>query len=153
MKERYPNIFDWLQLQDLNAQLVLIIMAIVAIINMAGTLLIVIVEQARLIGLLKALVMTQRGTQQIFLFHSGVIALAGILLGNLIGLSVYFLQKQTGFLKLTEATYYVSEVPVRLLWWHVAVIDIATLVLCLFCMWLPSLYIRRIQPAKVLQFK
>ena len=153
MKEIYPNIFDWLQLQDLNAQLVLIIMAIVAIINMAGTLLIVIVEQARLIGLLKALGMTQRGTQQIFLFHSGVIALAGILLGNLIGLSVYFLQKQTGFLKLTEATYYVSEVPVRLLWWHVVVIDVTTLLLCLFCMWLPSLYIRRIQPAKVLQFK
>jgi len=153
MAEIYPNIFDWLSLQDLNAQIVLIIMAIVAIINLAGTLLIVIVEQARMVGLLKALGMTNGATRKIFLFHSTLIALAGILLGNLLGLGIYFLQKHTGFLKLAEATYYMSEVPVRIHWWHIALIDVATLILCVLCMLLPSLYIRRIQPARVLQFK
>jgi lipoprotein-releasing system permease protein len=110
-------------------------------------------EQARTIGLLTALGMNPRGLRGIFLYHAGIIAGLGILTGNIISLTVYYLQKQTGFLKLSEATYYMSQVPVRMTWWHVALIDLATLALCLLCMWLPSLYIRRIQPARVLQFK
>jgi lipoprotein-releasing system permease protein len=153
MKDIYPNIFDWLQLQDINAQLVLMIMAIVAIINLAVALLILIVEQSRMIGLLKALGMNQKSMQMIFLFHSALIAVLGVATGNLIGLGFCYLQKKTGFLKLSETTYYMSQVPVRVDGMFVLLIDLATVVLCFLCMWLPSLYIRRIQPAKVLQFK
>jgi lipoprotein-releasing system permease protein len=153
MTQIFPNIFDWLQLQDVNGQVILIIMAVVAIMNLAVALLILIVEQTRMVGLLKTQGMTFGGIQQIFLYHAGLIAGAGILLGNLIAAIVYWLQIRTGFLKLSETSYYVSEVPVRLLWWQPLAINIATLLLCILCMWLPSLYIRRIQPAKVLQFK
>jgi lipoprotein-releasing system permease protein len=153
MTQIFPNIFDWLQLQDVNGQVILIIMAIVAIMNLAVALLILIVEQARMVGLLKTQGMTFGGIQKIFLYHAGLIAGMGILLGNLVAGTVYWLQVKTGFLTLSEASYYVKEVPVRLLWWQPVVINLATLVLCILCMWLPSLYIRRIQPAKVLQFK
>lgn len=153
IKEIYPNIFDWLELQDVNGQVIIIIMAIVAIINLAVALMILIVEQARMIGVLKAQGMTQGSMQQIFLYHAGLIAGCGILLGNIIAIGICLLQQQTGFLKLSEATYYMQQVPVRLHWWYIVVIDIATLLLCILCMWLPTLYIRRIQPAKVLQFK
>lgn len=153
MKDVYINIFDWLQLQDVNAEIVLAIMAIVAIINLAVALLILIVEQSRIIGLLKALGMTQGGTQQIFFYYAALISGAGILLGNIIGLGFCFLQQKTGFLTLDESTYYMSQVPVKVNWMYVVLIDAATLVICILCMWLPSLYIRRIQPAKVLQFK
>lgn len=153
MREVYGNIFDWLQLQDLNARIVLIIMAAVAIINLAVALMILIVEQARLVGLLKALGMKLRDMMQVFLYYALVIAAAGIAAGNALAGIIYLLQLKTGFLKLDEATYYMKEVPVRLYWWHVVVIDLATLVLCVLCMLLPALYIRRIQPAKVLQFR
>lgn len=153
MAEIYPNIFDWLQLQDINARIVLIIMALVAIINLAVALLILIVEQARTVGLLKALGMQQGDIRQVFLSHSVFIAAAGILLGTAIGVAMCFLQQQTGFLRLSEATYYMSQVPVRINWWYVLLIDLSTLVICILCMWLPSLYIRYIQPARVLQFK
>lgn len=153
MNNIYPSIFDWLQLQNINAQVVLIIMAIVAIINLAVAILILIVEKARMVGLLKALGMLPKTMQQIFLYHAGLIAFTGILAGNILGLGLCMLQKQTGFIKLSEATYYVSQVPVRINWWYMLLIDAATLLICLLCMWLPSLYIRRIQPARVLQFK
>lgn len=153
MKDIYGNIFDWLQLQDLNAELVIIIMAVVAIINLAVALLILIVEQARVVGLLKALGMNETETRKIFFYYSAIIAGAGIFVGNVLGLGICFLQKQTGFLKLNETTYYMSQVPVRINWGYVLLIDIATLMVCVLCMWIPSLYIRRIQPAKVLQFK
>lgn len=153
MREIYPNVFDWLQLQDINAQIVLIIMAVVAVINLAVALLILIVEQARTVGLLKALGMNDGSQRKMFLYYATLIAFAGILLGNIIGLGFCYLQQQTGFLQLSEATYYMSQVPVRINWWYVLLIDAATLVICILCMWLPSLYIRRIQPARVLQFK
>jgi lipoprotein-releasing system permease protein len=153
MRDIYPNIFDWLQLQDINAQIVLIIMAVVAVINLAVALLILIVEQARMTGLLQALGMKQENLQQIFLYHAALIAFVGILIGNILGIGICVLQLKTGFLKLSEATYYMSQVPVRINWWFVLLIDASTLLVCILCMWLPSLYIRRIQPARVLQFK
>jgi lipoprotein-releasing system permease protein len=153
MHDIYPNIFDWLQLQDINAQIVLIIMAVVAVINLAVALLILIVEQARMTGLLAALGMKNKHVQQIFLYHAALIASVGILAGNILGIGICMLQRKTGFLKLSEATYYMSQVPVRINWWHVLLIDVTTLFVCILCMWLPSLYIRRIQPARVLQFK
>ena len=64
-----------------------------------------------------------------------------------------WLQLRFGLVKLTESTYYMKFVPVRIIWWQVVVIDVVTLVLCILCMWLPALYIRRVQPARVLQFK
>jgi lipoprotein-releasing system permease protein len=153
MMDIFPNIFSWLDMQDVSTGVIITIMAVVAIINLAVALLILIVEQVRMIGVLKAQGMAHSAIQKIFLYHTGVIAGAGILAGNILALGIYILQKKTGFIKLTEATYAMKYVPLRLYWWHVAVIDVATLLLCILCMWLPSLYIRRIQPARVLQFK
>jgi len=153
MQDIYPNVFDWLQLQDINAQIVLIIMAIVAVINLAVALLILIVEQARTVGLLKALGMPYGSLRNVFLYYAALIAFAGILLGNVVGLGFCYLQQQTGFLKLSEATYYMSQVPVRINYGYILLLDAATLLVCLLCMWLPTLYIRRILPARVLQFK
>ena len=97
--------------------------------------------------------MPAEATRNIFLSIAGLIGVAGILLGNLLAGVLCWLQLSFGFLKLPEAAYYMRYVPVKLIWWHVAVIDVTTLALCIFCMWLPTLYIRRIQPARVLQFK
>lgn len=153
MKEIYGNLFDWLQLQDMNARVVLLIMASVAIINLAVALMIWIVEQARLIGLLQALGMSLRQMLTMFLYHAAVVAAAGITGGNLLAGGIYWLQKKTGFLKLDETTYYMQQVPVRLYTWQILLTDIITLLLCILCMLLPALYIRRIQPSRVLQFR
>lgn len=153
MKEVYVNIFDWLQLQNINAQIVLMIMAIVAIINLAVATVILIVEQARLIGILKALGMQFGNIMKIFLYNSLWIAVMGILLGNFIALSLCWIQQKTGFLKLDESTYYMKHVPVRLSFFNLMAIDIVTFICCIIFMWLPAMYIRRIQPVRVLQFK
>lgn len=153
MGDIFPNIFDWLELIDVNGRVILIIMGIVAIMNMAVALLILIIEQARMIGILKAQGMSQGGMQQIFMYHAGFIAGMGILAGNILALGICWLQTRYGFLQLSESTYYMQYVPVKIYWWQPLLIDVATIVLCILCMWLPSLYIRRIQPVKVLQFK
>lgn len=153
MLDLFPGIFDWLNLLDVNAIVVLAIMGIVAIINMITALLILIVNQVRLVGLLKALGMAEGQMRKIFLYHASLIGLAGVFLGNILALSLCWIQQQTGFLKLSETGYSMQYVPVQVIWWHPVVVSIITLVLCILCMWLPTLYIRRVQPARVLQFK
>lgn len=153
MKDVFPGIFDWLQIQNMTAGLVLLVMAIVAIINLAAALLILIVEQARMVGVLKAQGMSNGMIQKIFLYHAGLIGGVGVLLGNIVGLGLCFIQQKTGVVTLMEDAYFMKTAPVHIVWWHVVLIDIVTLVLCILFMWLPSLYIRRINPAKVLQFK
>jgi lipoprotein-releasing system permease protein len=152
-KENYSFIFDWLELQGINGAILLAIMAIVSIINMGAVLLILIVDRAKMIGLLKALGMQFHMTRNIFLAIAALIGGAGILLGNIIALAACWLQLRFGIIKLPEHSYYMKYAPVRIIWWQVAVIDIATLFLCILCMWLPTLYIRRVHPARVLQFK
>ena len=153
IKDIYPNIYDWLDLQDVNARIILLIMAVVAIINLATALVILIVEQSRMVGLLKALGMGFKPMQGIFLYHAGIIAGAGILLGNILALGLCRLQLKTGFIKLSEETYFMKQAPVRIEPIQVIVVDAVTLLLCVLCTLLPTLYIRRIRPAQVLQFK
>jgi len=151
--ENYSFIFEWLELQGMNGTILLVIMAIVAVTNMGAVLLILMVDRAAMIGLLKALGMPFETTRNIFLGIAGLIGASGILLGNILALSLCWLQLRFGIVTLPEETYYMRYVPVKIIWWQVGVVDIVTLVLCIFCMWLPTLYIRRIQPARVLQFK
>jgi len=152
-QENYSFIFDWLELQGMNGTILLVIMAIVSVINMGAVLVILMVDRARMIGLLKALGMPFEGTRNIFLAIAGLIGALGILLGNVLALGLCWLQLHYGFMKLPEESYSMQYVPIRIIWWEVGLIDVVTLFLCVLCMWLPALYIRRIQPARVLQFK
>jgi lipoprotein-releasing system permease protein len=151
--ENYSFIFDWLSLQGMNSAILLVIMAVVAIINMGAVLVILMVDRAVMIGLFKALGMQFDSMRNIFLGIAALIGAAGILLGNALALSLCWLQVHFGLITLPEETYYMRYVPIRVIWWQVALTDVVTLLLCVVCMLLPALYIRRIQPAKVLQFK
>jgi lipoprotein-releasing system permease protein len=151
--DNYSAIFGWLDLQTTSGIILLVLMAIVAVINMGAVLLILMVDRARMIGLLAALGMPFEQTRKVFLAIAGLIGLTGILLGNLFGLGLCWLQVRFGIIKLPEDVYYMAYAPIRIVWWQVIAIDVSTLVLCVLCMWLPAMYIRRVQPARVLQFK
>ncbi len=97
-----------------NAYIILIIMAIVAVINMATALLIFIMERTNMIGTLKALGMSSGAMQRIFVFHAMQVALKGILLGTLLGLGICLLQQYTHFITMDESSYYMSYAPVKL---------------------------------------
>jgi len=153
IRELYPSVFDWLGLIDVNGRILLFIMAIVAVINLGAALVILIVDQSRMVAMMKTLGMGPHKLRQVFLYYSGLIAGAGILLGNIFGGGLCLIQQKTGFIKLPEDTYYMKYAPIHFNWTEIATIDVVTLVLCILCMWLPTLYIRFIQPAKVLQFK
>lgn len=153
MQEVYPNIFDWLGLQNKNEIIILIIMVIVAVINMITAILILILERTNMVGILKALGMRNGAIQGIFIYQAAYITLAGIIIGNVLGIGLAFLQQSTGFLKLPEESYYMSVAPIAIQWWKVALINGGTLLICVLVLVIPSLLIRKILPVKAIQFK
>jgi lipoprotein-releasing system permease protein len=149
----YPNIFDWLSIQNVNRIVVFIIMGIVAVINMITCLLILILERTKMIGLLKAIGARDNSIMRIFLYYAGYIAIRGVLIGFLLGIGLCVLQQYTGFITLDESSYYVTEAPVLIIWWQILLICIATIIICYTVLLIPVLLIKKIRPLQALQFR
>ena len=153
IQEKFPAIFEWLQLQDSNEIVVLSLMLAVAIVNMITALLVLVLERTQMIGLLKAMGENNRKIRQIFLYYAAVIMALGIFWGNLIGLGFCFLQDKFHFITMKEADYYLSYAPIRIEWLSVIGINIGTLLLTLLFLLLPSMVIARVSPVKAITFK
>jgi len=153
IKEVYPNIFDWLDIQDVNRNVVFIVMGIVALINLITCLLILMLERTNMIGLLKSMGATGWTIQKIFIVYASFITLAGVGFGLVIGLGICFLQQATGFITLDEASYYISVAPVKIIGWQVAAVCAGTSLVCFVSLFLPTLLIPKISPVKAIEFK
>jgi lipoprotein-releasing system permease protein len=153
MQDIYPNIFNWLALMNTNAYIILVIMAVVAIINMATALLIFIMERSHMIGVLKTMGMSLKRIQGIFMYHAAIVAFKGILYGTLVGAGFCLLQEKAHLIRLDESAYYMQYVPIKLVGWHVLLIDCATLAFCVLVMLLPSVLVRKISIIRAIRFK
>jgi lipoprotein-releasing system permease protein len=153
IKEEQPNIFQWLELQDLNEEIILTLMLIVSLINMTTALLILILERTNMIGTLKALGSSNWQVQKIFLVYGIYIVFGGLTIGNILGLGLAFVQKQFGIIRLSEADYYLNVAPIRFDFIYIAGLNICVLLLTALVLLLPSLLILRITPIKAIRFK
>jgi len=151
--EKYPQIFDWLNLQDINVMIIIILMLVVAGINMISGLLIIILDRTNMIGILKALGTTNRSIRRIFLYQSSYLILKGLLWGNLLGISICLVQKYFGIIRLDPASYYLSTVPVNLDFFNIFLLNTGTIAAILLFLILPSMLISRISPAEAIRFK
>ncbi|MEO1624117.1 MAG: FtsX-like permease family protein, partial [Bacteroidota bacterium] len=153
IKDKFGSIFEWLALQDINELVILILITIVSIINMVTALMILILERTNMIGILKALGSPNWSIRKIFLYHAAYIIGLGILLGNLIGLSLCILQDRFQFIKLSEADYYLSVAPVEINLWTILLLNLGTLLITLLFLIIPSYLVTRIHPVQAIRFK
>lgn len=151
-RDRFPEIFAWLELLDKNVIVVIVLMIIVAIINMTSALLIIILERTTLIGVLKALGSTNGAIRRIFLIDAAYILGAGIILGDLLGVLLCLVQQHFGIVTLPVEIYYVDVVQVDLQLWPILALNAGTLLVCVAALVLPSLLVTRIAPAKAIRF-
>lgn len=151
--EIYPQIFDWLNLLDVNTQVILILMLIVAGINMISALLILILEKTNMVGILKALGLKNRNLRNIFLLNATYLIFWGLLIGNFLGIGFCQLQYHFHFLSLDPTSYYVSYVPIQLDFMPTLLLNLGTLLICILILLIPSGLVNKIQPLKAIRFK
>ena len=150
---RTRPVLSWLELLDLNVWVIIILMFCVACVSITSGLLIIIFEHIKFIGTLKALGASNSVIRHTFLFYSMFFVIKGMLLGNLLAIVLLLFQKHFGMISLDPATYYVSCVPVEIDFGVFALINIATLLLSVAVMVLPSYFSSRVSPVKTLKYE
>ncbi len=149
---KYPQIFSWLDMLDLNVWIILSLMILVAGFNMVSGLLIIILEKTNMIGILKALGTPNWSIRKIFLYQSSMLIGKGMLWGNVIGISICLLQYWFEIIPLDPANYYVDTVPINLNISHLILLNIGSLIATVSMLLIPSYLITKITPAKAIKF-
>ena len=153
IKELNPQIFQWLDLMDLNVWIILALMLIVAGVTMISGLLIIILERTSMIGILKALGARNKTIRHTFMWFAVFIIGKGMLIGNILSLGLLALQQAFGIIKLDAQTYYVSTVPVEINALYIVALNVATLLISVFMLVAPSYLISHIHPAKSMRYE
>jgi len=148
----YPQLFDWIQVQSINRNITIIIMLIIADVNLITCLLILLFERVPMIGSLNAMGATHAMIQKVFLYQASFIACAGIGLGVLIGLGLSFLQLKFQWIHLDESAYLIDVLPIQIQPLQVIGVIFGTAIVCYLSFLLPTIWIKKISPAKAIRF-
>ena len=151
--DAYPQVFTWLELLDVNVWIILALMVCLSGITMISSLLIIILERTSMIGVLKALGTRNKTVRHTFLWFAAFIIGRGLLIGDILGIGLVLLQQFTGIVTLDPQTYYVSEAPVELNIPIVVLLNIATLIISISVLIIPSFLISHIHPAKSMRYE
>lgn len=152
VKELYPQIFDWLELQNINAWIIIALMIVVSGINMISALLVIILERVQMIGTLKSIGSSDASIRKVFLWVASYIIGRGLVIGNIAGLGIAGLQHYFKIIPLDETSYYISHVPVQINLTQLALLNAGTLALCVLMMILPTLLVTSIRPVNALRY-
>ena len=152
IRQRYPQIFDWLNFQDLNVIIIITLMLLVAGFNMISGLLILILEKTNMIGIFKALGSENGTIRKVFLYQAAYLIGKGLLWGNIIGIGLALIQLKTGLITLDPSSYYIKMVPVNLELSHILLLNAGTMAAIILMLLIPSQLISRIAPVKAIKY-
>lgn len=153
LQEYNRLIFDWLAILNTNVLIILVLMALVAITGMSTTLLILIIERTSNIGLLMAMGAKSKDISKMFVIQAMMIAVIGILLGNMLTLGVVYGQNNYHLISLNQDIYFIPYVKLSLSLFDWFWVDLAAIAVIGIALWLPAQYIRKIDLIKAITFK
>ena len=152
IEDSYPQLFDWINVQNVNRNVTITIMLIIAIVNLLTCLFILMLERINMIGTLTAMGASHDLLRKIFLYQALFISSAGIILGSIVGIGLSLLQQTTGWITLDESAYFMKELPIHMEPVQIILIIITTALISYLAFLLPTLWIKKISPAKSIRF-
>lgn len=148
----YPQLFDWIQVQNINRNITIIIMLLIAVVNLITCLLILLLERIPMIGSLNVMGATHAMIQKVFLYQASFIAWIGIGLGLLFGLGLSLLQLKFQWIQLDESAYLINTLPIQIQPLQVIGVAVGTAIVCYLSFLIPTIWIKKISPAKAIRF-
>ena len=150
--ERYSNIFAWVDLQEQTIPFVIAVMIIVAAFNLIGTVLMMVLERTRDIGILKTIGASNKSIRGVFLLEGLFVAVVGLLIGISLSLTFAWLQSTYHIIPLSEQNYYMAYAPVEPHILDFVLVTGVTLFLCALASWLPARIASKTDPLKVIAY-
>lgn len=152
VNEIFSSLFSWLEMVDVNGIIIITLMLLVAGVNMITALLILILERANMVGLVKSMGMSNASVRKVFFYVSVKLLVRGLLIGNAIGIGAVLIQYFTHLIKLNSDTYYVDYVPVIFNVGYIIILNLGIIVSCMLMMFFPTLILTRLTPIRTLRF-
>lgn len=152
IEELNPSIFAWLNVLDQTVWLILVLVIAIAAFTMVSGLLIIILEKSNLIGILKAIGARNVSIRKVFIYYASFIIGKGLVIGNIIGITLCLLQQQFRIVAIDPEMYYMDRVPIEFTWLIVPM-DIVMFTVSVAALVLPSMIISRIEPTKAIKFE
>ena len=146
------DLFAWLSFLDFNVYIIIILMLVIGVINVGSAMLVIIVLRTNLIGILKAMGATNWSIRKIFLYQAAYLICKGLFYGNLIGISLCWLQSAFGIIALNPTIYYIDKVPMELTIFNWMAINLITFFVCIASLIIPSYVVTSISPTKAINF-
>ena len=150
--DKYIQVFEWLSLIDNNVNILLFMVLFVASFNMISIILILILERTNMIGTLKAVGAQDKMVRRIFVYSGMRLVVKGLILGNLIGLTLAGIQYNYQVMPLDPTNYYMSFVPIEFNWTVILLLNLLVFLLVSIILILPTIFITRISPIKAIRF-
>lgn len=148
-----PEIFDWLNLLNMNVWIILILVILVAGMNMVSGLLILILDKTALIGVLKALGYRNVRLRRLFLYVTAGLVGKGMLWGNAAALLLAGLQYFFRLIPLDPESYYMDTVPVSFDWLAIIGLNAGVWLVSVLMLIVPTVLISGIQPVRAIRFE
>ena len=152
IQDRYIQIFEWLNLLSRQVNILLVIILFVICVNMISIVLILVMERTQMIGMLKAIGAPNGVIRSVFVYSGVNLIMKGLLLGNMLGLGLCFLQDKFKIIKLNARDYYMEFVPIGWHWEIVVVLNILTFIIVTTILLLPTMAISNISPIRSIRF-
>lgn len=149
----HQNIFTWLELQKEPIPIVLGLIIFVAVFNIVGTLLMIVLERTNAVGILRSLGANRILIMKTFLYHATFLTFLGVLFGNLLAFVLSLLQQQFDIISLPDKIYFVTRVPISIELKNYLMVTVITVAVSLFASMLPALIASRIKPISAIRFE
>ncbi len=149
---KFLQVFEWLSLIDNNVNILLFMVLFVASFNMISIILILILERTPMIGTLKALGATNGLIRKIFVYNGMHMIFKGLLIGNVFGLGIAFIQWKFKLITLDPTNYYMSYVPIEFNMGVLVLLNLLVLGLVSAILILPTLFVAKVEPIKAIKF-
>jgi lipoprotein-releasing system permease protein len=147
----YRNLFTWIQLQKEPIPLILGLIIGVAAVNIIGTLLMLVLEKRKQIGILRSLGASQKDIKKIFLLQGVVIAVIGTVLGNILSFTICWLQLEFKFFSLPSSIYFMSSVPIDFEWSNFALVSFVSISLSILAAYIPASLASKLDPIRAIR--
>ena len=146
--DNFPQIFSWLDLQNINVRIIIILMVIIGLVNIVTIMFVILATKKKFYQITKSIGFSNQVLRKVFQYHTTFILTYGLLIGNIVALLASIIQKKYKVIKLDPTVYFMEHVPIKINFTDVAILNLSVIILSLFVLYLPTIYIGKVSKVK-----